>query len=396
MDWMTSSAVGDGRSPLRIRIAVLGLLLGIWTIPGLLCAVQIYAEEVVRDGHAYATASILWYALPVWWVWLPLTLGVAVLSRRFPITENRRLSSLVIHAIGCVAAVTVHLFAYAAWIGVAAPYAEVDTNGVFARFVGLLDDAWVHVDFFIYWLIVGSVHAFDYYRESRRRELRESRLKAQLKDAQLDALRAQLRPHFLFNALSAIQTLTLRNGDRQSAQMIARLSEFLRTTLDGKEKNLIPLADELSFVDQYVAIEKCRFEGRLTVETDIDPEVKGTPVPTLILQPIVENAIRHGIEPKDGPGRITIEAWREEDRLGLRVIDDGVGTRCDGPQTIGQGLSNTEKRLTQLYGNNFSLDITSSPEEGFTVTLLLPSKITISTDEKIKGDQVPSPEVSLS
>jgi signal transduction histidine kinase len=376
------------------------LLVGAWTVPGLLSAIQIYVEEVVRDGNAYSAAQILWYALPMWWAWIPLTFGVMALSRRFPLLEEWRPSSLAVHGLGCIGIAFLHLVLSAAWSAFTAPGGEGVSVGGQLVSLAVVDDVRVLLNLFIYWLIVGGVHTFEYYRESRERRLRESRLQTQLKSAQLDALRARLRPHFLFNTLSAIQTLTLRNGDTKSAQMIARLSEFLRTTLDEENDHLIPLADELSFVDQYVAIEKCRFEDRLTVETDVDPSAKSVPVPTLILQPLVENAIRHGIEPKESPGRVLIEAWPAGDRVGLRVTDDGVGADPAETRHLGEGLSNTRKRLAQLYGDDHTVTVDAEPGTGFSVTLVLPVEdVPVPGDaegDQAAGNQMPAPEVSLS
>jgi signal transduction histidine kinase len=368
------------------------LLLGLWTIPGLLSTTQIYVEEVMGGEQAYSVASILWYTLPIWWAWIPLTLAVVALTRRFPITASGRVPSLTVHGASCVGIGVLHLAVAAVWGSLAAPY---DGTSVFTQFVErtVVDDTRMLANLFIYWLIVGGVHALDHYHESQRRALHASRLEAQLKSAQLDVLRAQLRPHFLFNTLSAIQTVTLRNDDHQSAQMIARLSDFLRTMLADRNTNVIPLADELAFVDQYVAIEKCRFADRLSVETDIDPAVKSVPVPTLVLQPLVENAIRHGIAPKEGPGRVAIKAGPDGGTLVLHVADDGVGATANDVRQHGEGLSNTRERLQQLYGDHASLTLETAPGDGCVVTLRIP--MDAPTEPLDTGDQLPTSEVHL-
>ncbi len=164
-----------------------------------------------------------------------------------------------------------------------------------------MDDLWVQLNLFLYALIAGVTYAFDAQASLRANQLRRSQLEAQLNDARLQALKAQLQPHFLFNTLGAIQTLVLRHGANDAAQMISRLSEYLRTTLDDDVRQEVPLAVEIEGTNQYLSIETCRFGDRLVVEQSIDPDARAILVPHLVLQPIVENAIRHGFAAVRGP-----------------------------------------------------------------------------------------------
>ncbi|HEX6368801.1 MAG TPA: histidine kinase [Longimicrobium sp.] len=220
-----------------------------------------------------------------------------------------------------------------------------------------------------YLLLVGVAHAVKYAQTVRERELAQSQLETQLVHGQLSALKTQLHPHFLFNTLHAISTLVHSNPD-QAEQMIASLSEMLRTTLSKHDAQEVTLREELSVLEPYLDIEKTRFGDRLTVNVDVSRDLMDAVVPHLLLQPLVENAIRHGIGPQPEGGEITVQARARAGRLELAVEDDGVGMPAE-PRPDGVGLGNTRARLHRLYGDRHALRIDSTP--GATrVTVLLP------------------------
>jgi LytS/YehU family sensor histidine kinase len=227
-----------------------------------------------------------------------------------------------------------------------------------------------------YWVIVSLVHAFSYARRSQERERKALELEARLTDAKLEALRMQLHPHFLFNTLNAISTLVHRDP-KAADEMIVNLSELLRATLDTSEQE-ITLSRELEFLDRYLEIQQARFGDRLKVEKEIDATALDSRVPTLILQPLVENAVRHGIEPQTAPGIIRIRAWREGATLHLTVQDTGAGvavnTKQAQRQREGIGLPNTRARLQELYGEQGRMTLTNGAEGGFTVDLDFPCR----------------------
>jgi LytS/YehU family sensor histidine kinase len=205
--------------------------------------------------------------------------------------------------------------------------------------------------------------------EAERLEARAEALEAQLTEARLEALRRQLNPHFLFNTLHAVSTLV----DRDPAgvrRMIARLSELLRHVLDEEAPQEVPLSDELDFLDDYLEIQSIRFQGALDTCLDVPPALHDARVPHLILQPVVENAIKHGASQVRGVGRIELRARRDDDRLVLTVTDNGPGLPPD--QEEGVGLRNVRARLEALYGVEQAVRLTSAPEGGTRATLELP------------------------
>src|SRR5205085_3675512 len=222
----------------------------------------------------------------------------------------------------------------------------------------------------------------DYYRRHQQEELKISRLEAALAHAQLEitqaqlqALKMQLQPHFLFNTLNSISTL-LDEDVEAADEMLARLGDFLRLTLDNSGAQEVTLQEELEFLRCYLEIERVRFQDRLAVELKIDADALAARVPNLILQPLVENAIRHGIVARRGPGRIEIRASRTDGLLRLQVKDNGPGLHADSGASPtlkrGLGFALTRERLERLYATRQSLTLVDAPEGGLEVTLEIP------------------------
>jgi two-component system LytT family sensor kinase len=227
----------------------------------------------------------------------------------------------------------------------------------------------------IYMLIALISYAFGYYRRYRESQLKTLQLEAQLSHAQLQALKMQLHPHFLFNTLHSISALL--NKDPESARkMITRLGDFLRLTLENSGSQEVTLEQEITFLRCYLEIERIRFQDRLVTRLDVSEQTLDAKVPNLILQPIVENAIRHGIAPRSSPGLIEIEAKRRNSTLRIQVRDNGPGLpnhrTSENMFKKGLGLANTEKRLEQLYGAAHRFDLNDHPEGGLVVTLEIP------------------------
>lgn len=221
---------------------------------------------------------------------------------------------------------------------------------------------------FLYFAILAAGYAREYFLRNQERQREAVELRAQLADARLEALRAQIHPHFLFNTLHAISAL-VDSDPAGVRRMIARLSELLRYTIDSRGEATVPLRDELAFLQRYIEIMEIRFQGRLQVSTKIDPAALDLLVPTLILQPIVENALEHGASRAAGESRIEIEARRDGDRLRLSVRDNGPGVT---ESSNGIGLANTRARLNQLYGARASLALASLPGGGAIATITIP------------------------
>jgi LytS/YehU family sensor histidine kinase len=226
-----------------------------------------------------------------------------------------------------------------------------------------------------YAAIVGLSHGVDYYREARAREKRAAQLETKLVEAQLKTLQGQLHPHFLFNTLHAISALIHRDAD-DADRMVSRLSDLLRLTLEHDGTQEVSLKEELEFLQKYLEIEQIRFQDRLTVKFAVQPQVLDARVPTLILQPVVENAIRHGIGPLTGGGLVEVSARAEGETLLLQVRDTGAGLSEDALTALqkGIGLSNTRARLECLYGSRQRFEF-SNVHGGLTVRIVIPLRI---------------------
>jgi hypothetical protein len=237
-----------------------------------------------------------------------------------------------------------------------------------------LGHAWRFLSFGF--LVVVS-HAYDYYVLSVEREKNAAQLRVQLTEARLEALRTQIRPHFLFNTLNAV-TVLIDENPAAAKKTLAQLSELLRLTLENVSTQEVPLRREVEFLDHYLLIQQTRYGDRLSVRRAIGEEALDASVPYLVLQPLVENALKHGIDSLPGPGTITISARREGARLVLGVRDTGEGRRnaANGSQGMGIGLSNTSERLRQLYGDEHSVSIDPATDgNGTSVIVTLPFRV---------------------
>jgi two-component system LytT family sensor kinase len=305
-------------------------------------------------------------------LWALATPLVIRLARRFPVERSTWRRNLPIHIIACcvlsfllMSLYSITLFLWINW-GIK-PYSVLNTlrSAIFdfSQAIG------------IYCLIVLIIHALNYYRQYQAEVLSRSQLQSQLSQAQLQALKMQLHPHFLFNTLHSISALL--NEDTEAARsMIARLGDFLRLTLENSGTQEVSLQKEMDFLKCYLEIERIRFQDRLTTLLDVEPQALDVQVPNLILQPIVENAIRHGIAPRSTPGQIEIQAKHFNGMLRIRVRDNGPGLsvnpiikRTNGK---GLGLANTRARLEQLYGASHHFELVNAPDGGLIVTLDIP------------------------
>jgi sensor histidine kinase YesM len=228
------------------------------------------------------------------------------------------------------------------------------------------------MDFLTYCAVVVTLYAVRYHSELKQREVAAAQLEASLAQAHLQALQAQLRPHFFFNTLQAISVLALKGDKDGVVETLAHLSNLLRVTFDGQRPQKISLATEIEFLDEYLAIERLSLGNRLQLTRHIDPEAMTALVPSMVLQLLVENAIVHGIAKGPGVGTISVSAGRVDSGLQLRVADSGPGFSASAPRQNGIGLANTRLRLEQLYGPGHRLEFGPSPGGGATVTLSLP------------------------
>jgi two-component sensor histidine kinase len=285
-------------------------------------------------------------------VWLALAPFIVWLSRRFPFDRHTWGRALLVHlpaafiALALHALVRLRMGAVIMWM----PKAPLS----------MLMYAQAHINFLTYWAIVAATHGFDYYTRYRDREQRAAQLEAELARAQLDALTRQLQPHFLFNTMNAISAFMHEDVERAD-RMLGSLGDLLRTTLQQSGVQEIPLREELAFLDRYLEIQTERFGERLEVKRSIDANVGDALVPPLILQPIVENALQHGIANRLEGGTISISAQQCAGRLDLRVSDDGGRVTSQAGSGFGIGMSNSRQRLQHLYGSDYLLDLRETP-----------------------------------
>jgi two-component system, LytTR family, sensor kinase len=345
-----------------------------WTLVGLFFSVQIYLIYNVLEGKVFPWWRAVLSTLPDWYLWALLSLLIVQIARRFPLDREswpRHLpvhiaASLLVALLQLALAVAVLHFLTMRYSGSSRTWLDRFRFNFFVNY---------HWGVLTYWAIVGASHAFQYYRSLRERTLQTTQLAAQLAQAQLEALKMQLQPHFLFNTLQNISAL-LAEDVRAADKMIARLGDFLRLTLANSGAQLVTLQQELDFLKCYLEIEQVRFQDRLTTHFQIEPQTLLAQVPNLILQPIVENAIKHGLAPGSGTGRIEILACREQEWLRVQVRDNGAGlpvqAAANGDLQAGLGLANTRARLQQLYGQAHRFELNNAPEGGLVVTLEIP------------------------
>jgi signal transduction histidine kinase len=351
-----------------------GLILAVWTGYGLLNVAQQHLAYALNRGSTISWWTSLLLQMPLAYTWALATPGIQWLGRRFPFERGKWPLSVAVHVFVSLA------FVFLLDVGYA--YHSANVIPAVAR-APLLRRAiqqfvwYVFSDGLLYWAILTVSYAAEHRRRFQEREITASQLRTQLAQAELQALKMQLHPHFLFNALHTVGSL-VRTGDRDSAvRIVAGLGDLLRRILDGAAQQEVPLRQELDFIRNYLDIEQARFRDRLRVSIVAEPDVLDARVPHLILQPLVENAIRHGIAPHIGAGCLMVDARRIGDRLRLLVRDDGPGIEDSGSDTTrpGIGLSNTRARLERLYGADYRLEVENAVSGGLEARLEVPFRL---------------------
>src|SRR5215813_12157194 len=306
------------------------------------------------------------------WVysWNLVTPFILQLSNRFPLQREKFSRSIGIHAFAApfffIISSAISTIAYRLILG---PYPG--SRSLFDSFRSLIIGGFA-VGLLIYWLVIGIDQATAYYRKYRERELQALSLETRLIEAQLDALRMQLHPHFLFNTLNSVSVLMRRDVDAAD-RMLLQLSSLLRGALARNVAHEIKLGQELEILERYLEIEQIRFQDRLTVRTHIDPSALDALVPQLFFQPLVENAIRHGIADREAGGEIDIRAERQNGMVYLQVRDNGPGLNISNGNFIeGVGLSNTRSRLEYLYGSDSRFEVYNAEKGGLVVAAAFP------------------------
>jgi len=347
----------------RIALASLG-----WSVIGCIFALP---NITMANGWRMPLLG----SLALWWSWGLLAPLIVAVDLRLPFSGTQLFTRIAAHLLLSLffTSVLVYLLlADRALLGLGPWSALRDPQAFPNALRGMFLWSWL-----IYWVIVGAWQAYQYYRRYLSSELRRERLERQFSEARLNALRMQLDPHFLFNALNTISS-QLERDPRLAREMIEHLGDLLRLSLDSKDRQEVPLAEEMAFLAHYLAIQKIRFGDNLRVEIRVAPEVKYASVPSLFVQPLVENAIRHGISRRASGGEITVSAAKSGEQLEIRVLDDGVGLPpgWNLDSSCGLGLSITRERITGLHNGLSHFSVFKRAEGGTEVKILLPLKLT--------------------
>jgi sensor histidine kinase YesM len=356
---------------------IVGIALVVCTAIGLLEASQVYYMNA-QAGRPLAFSRAAAYTMPSWFVLAALVPFVIAIARRFPLETLHRPTTLLAHALAAVVYSIVNLL-LAGWLS---DFVFSDSG---LRY-GFMTNLWrLLAQYFTMVLVqyvgvVGVYYAFVYnrrYREKARAaaelQVRASQLEASLSRANLEALRMQLNPHFLFNTLNTVSVLALKGEKQRVSRMVSRLSDLLRLSLEN-DRQTLSLREELEFLERYLEIEQVRFKDRLSVKVDVEPAAYDAEVPSLMLQPIVENAVKYGFSQTIGPGEISIDCRVNGDTVEIDVSDTGPGLPESRVQSggTGVGLTNTRARLEQLYGGHYSLELVNRPEGGAQVRVRFP------------------------
>jgi signal transduction histidine kinase len=342
------------------------LAFGFWTLLALSYALS-GGLSAISEGNSPNWSRALVWNLGNFWLWMALVPLVGWLGRQGAGEGWRRFCLVHVPAalVVAVAQLLLHLAVF--WWLCGPGRMPVQT---FGQYVHMEFAYSYHLAVLTYWIVLVVLLGMESRRRLRDERLRNARLETQLAQSQLQALRMQLQPHFLFNTLNAISALALADP-LQARLMIARLSDFLRLTLEERHAPQVPLSRELEFLACYLGIQQVRFQDRLSTELDVDDDTLAAAVPNLILQPLVENALRHGLQDKPGAGVLRISTRRDGDHLQLRVDDDGLGLPPAGTLE-GIGLGNTRSRLQMLFGDAAWLELSAIPGGGTRAEVRLP------------------------
>lgn len=325
------------------------------------------------EGMHHAWGKLFLTSALSWLVWALATPLILLLGRRFPPVKPSSAVTWLVHIAGC-AAIALASAAWLAWLNyLLNPFAYASGPG---RFGLLLFDKFysgILSSLVLYAGILAVQYVLDSGARLAYQQTETARLNEQLAKAQLDALRRQIEPHFLFNTLNAVTGLVRERRNETAVNMIAELSDFMRRVLEDSTRQEVPLGEEMEFAQKYLDIQKVRFVERLQLSVDIPSELLLAQVPTLILQPMVENAIKHGIAKRAQGGAVRIAACRADNMLTLAVYNDGPGLPAGWETSLpGIGISNMRNRLRSLYGDGFELKLQNQAPDGVEVSVSVP------------------------
>jgi signal transduction histidine kinase len=350
-----------------------------WLVPGMIASWQIYVIEAAHTPISVAD-SIMWQ-MGAWMQWAAWILIIRHVVLAFPVDRIGAGKWVALHASATVIVAAAQLSVLALFDRIFnPPYLDAPWSRIYR--VEML----LHLDFtvMVYWTMLGTIYMIEFHRRFRQRDLDAAKLSAQLAAAQLETLRMQLNPHFLFNALNGVGEL-LHSDPSLANRIIARISELLRQALRSGASHEIPLWRELELADAYLDIARMRFGSALSVDVSVAPAAMDVLVPALILQPLLENAFHHGFGARSNSPRLEIVASVAGDRLRLSVQDNGNGVSSTEAPGFGIGLSNTRSRLEAMYGEGATLLLETPLYGGFLVVIELPARVKASSVDHAKA-----------
>lgn len=370
--------VGIYRKPVlhaagQYRLGRLLIMCGLLTFMGLVLSVNRYITGLLTNQSVPWLTALITQLLPqiIWCAFIPIVIWI---DERLRLAGKRWPARLLIHFLASIIISMVQTAIFGLVYLPLSGLPEISLSTLTQLYQSMALTRMV-MGIVVYKLILTTKYALDYYEQYRAEKNHSALLEAQLAQAELQALKMQLQPHFLFNALNSISSLALEDA-RAAVHMIARLGDFLRLTIENNGTQIVSLEQELEFLRCYLDIEQVRFRDRLRVDIDVDSSTLRAQVPNLILQPIIENAIKHGVATRQAAGRICVRAHRNDGQLNIEVRDDGPGLPGNGNRILyvseGIGLANTRERLRQLYRNDFTLELSNVAEGGTLVALKIP------------------------
>jgi sensor histidine kinase YesM len=353
----------------RVRTPSVWALLGLWTVPALLSTI-----ETVMFARTAGRPMPAWRAFiaeaPQWYGWVLFTPAILALARRVSLRRPVRAANVIVHAVASLGVGLAIAFADAlvnAWVRPSRATLLVSTSNWFLSALPATTLA--------YFAIVGASYALEAAAELRDRERRAAELEAQLREAQLSALRMQLQPHFLFNSLNAIMALVRDQDTTRAVRALSLLSDVLRATVNAGDSHETTLSHEVDFVSRYLEIERIRFGDRLRVSLDVPASLSTALVPRFVLQPFVENSLKHGVLRERTGNEIAVRAHADERALTLTISDDGRGLGA-GESVSGVGIANARARLERMYGSAARLSVQNAASAaGVVVEIQLPLKL---------------------
>lgn len=342
------------------------VIIGLWTVLAILNSFAVFSERQLLGKYTwfqfFLRSGLGWFILIV------LTPVILWLGDKFPIDRKKWKSSLIVHLFSSLCFVLIYIIIRASFFFSGDSFQELVIR-IKSLFFNHLPN-----QLFFYWGILGIGYAIKYYIILRDREIKSIRLEKELMDARLHFLKSQLHPHFLFNTMHTIANLIRDKSYHTSIETISGFSELLRISLDNINTQFVSLKEEIDYVNLYLNIEKIRFKDRLSTRLEVSPEAMSGKVPFLLVQPFIENSIKHGLTKREDSQLIHISASKDNQNLIIIIEDDGPGLPDDWSleKNSGVGLINIHRRLSMIYGGNFTMKLQNKNNSGVAATIILP------------------------